>query len=549
MPSTDSYLKRYAGLVNTRSEMISVYRELSDYHLSHRGRFLVERNQKVRHNLKQYNNTSRTAARTLASGMMAGITSPARPWFKLQSPDARLNEVSAVKKWLHDVQKILYAIFAASNTYNSLHQLYSELGVFGTGALGVFGEFDNVIWCKPYTVGSYVLATNGRNFVDTFYREYCITVGDCVKRFGKENCSKEVQKMWNSGSLEVDVTVYHCIEPNDDRDNTSPMAKDKKFRSVYFERGEKEFLLRSGFDHFPILTPRWDVVSEEVYAMDCPGLIALGDAKALQLGEKRKYQAVDKLVSPPLKADSSLRENVSKGGLKPNDIVWTNSNKNIESIYGNYRPDLSAVMAIQQESEDRIRRAFYEDLFLMLANTDRREITAREVAEKHEEKLLMLGPVLERVHTELLNPMIDRAFSISQSAGILPPPPRELVGVEVGVEFVSVLAQAQRLADSGGIDRLTQFAGALAQIWPEARHKIDVSQAVDDYASALGVNPNLVVGNDDARAMAEQEKAQALAAQQGAAMQQGVETAKVASETQMGDGDDLLSRVMQGAGS
>ncbi len=284
---------------------IPLYRELSDYHLAHRGRFLTsDRNKGYKRNTKQINNTSRMSARTLASGMMSGITSPARPWFRLGTGETALDDNKAVKMWLHQVQQIMYKVFSHSNTYNSLHQLYSELGVFGTAAMGVYHDFENVIWCKPYTVGSYMIGLNGQNISDTFYREYEISVAQCVKQFGIDNVSNHVKHQWDKGNTEAWVKIVHAVEPNDDRDMISPLAKDKAVRSVYYEatKGardcEDKFLRESGFDEFPVLTPRWDVTAEDVYATDCPGITALGDTKALQLAERRKYQAIDMLVNP-----------------------------------------------------------------------------------------------------------------------------------------------------------------------------------------------------------------------------------------------------------
>src|SRR5690606_36506931 len=114
--------------------------------------------------------------------MMAGITSPARPWFRLGAPDPDLSEYAPVKWWLHEVQSIMYRVFSHSNTYNALHTLYAELGVFGTAPMGVFKDFNNVIRCKPYTVGSYMLGSNGVNVIDTLYREYEQPVGEIVKQ-------------------------------------------------------------------------------------------------------------------------------------------------------------------------------------------------------------------------------------------------------------------------------------------------------------------------------------------------------------------------------
>lgn len=555
MPTIKNFNKRLEALRSERASFIPVYRELSDYHLAYRGRFLSsDRNKGYKRNTKQINNTSRLAVRTLASGMMSGITSPARPWFRLITGDSKLDDVSAVKAWLHAVQIILYKVFAASNTYNSLHQLYSELGVFGTAAMGVFEDFENVIWCKPYTAGSYMLGMNGQDVCDTMYREYELSVGQVVKLFGEDNVSNSVKQQWSKGNTEAWVKIVHAVEPNDDRDQMSVEARDMRFRSVYYEKdqsnraGQDKFLRESGFEEFPILPPRWDVAGEDIYATDCPGMTALGDVKALQLAERRKYQAIDKVVSPPLQGPASLVKQMKGKNPAPNEVLATSGEAgSLMPIYGNYRPDINVIREEILNVEDRVQRAFYEDLFLMLANTDRRQITAREVAEKHEEKLLMLGPVLERLHTELLDPLINRVFHILQRNGVLPVPPAELQNREISVTYVSVLAQAQRLVNTGAIDRLVSFTGEAAGIWPEARHKIKVSQAINEYADALGVDPAIILSDEDARALAE---AEAVAAQKAAAMEQGsamVDMAKTASETELSD-DNALGATMRRAG-
>lgn len=558
MGDVTKFNKRLEALKSERSSFIPTWRELSDYHLAHRGRFLTsDRNKGHKRNTRQYNNTSKMASRTLASGMMAGITSPARPWFKLGAPDPKLNDVTAVKEWLFEVQTIMYRVFSQSNAYISLHTLYSELGVFGTGAMGIYEDYDNVIRCKPYSVGSYCLGMNGRNEVDTFYREYEKTIGECVKLFGFDNCSQYIQEQWRRGNTEAWVGLVHAVEPNDDRDMMSPMARDKAFRSVYYERGNGtqkggnngQILMRSGFDEFAVLSPRWDVTGEDIYATDSPGMTCLGDTKALQLGEKRAYQAVDKMANPPLQGDATLKTKVANGNsLKPDEIIWHDGQSTgLTSIYGNYRPDLNAIELKNQQAEMRIKKSFYEDLFLMLASSDRRQITAREVAEKQEEKLLMLGPVLERLHNELLDPLINRTFNILQKAGVLPPPPPELNGVELGVEYISILAQAQRMVAVGGIERLTDYTMNMSQVWPEARHKVNPGQMVDDYAEAMGVNPNMVRGDDDVQKILQQEQQAAQAAQMQESAAQVAQTAKTASEANT-SGENGLNRLLQQAG-
>tara|TARA_R110001606_G_scaffold319345_1_gene466217 strand:- start:662 stop:1387 length:726 start_codon:yes stop_codon:yes gene_type:complete len=240
---------------------------------------------------------------------------------------------------------------------------------------------------------------------------------------------------------------------------------------------------------------------------------------------------------------------VSGNTLKSNEILWVDSlDQGLTSIYGaGYRPEINLIKTEIDDVEQRISRSMYEDLFLMLANSDRRQITAREVAEKHEEKLLMLGPVLERLHNELLDPLINRTFSIAQSNGVFPEPPESLQDKELNIEYISVLAQAQRLVATGGIERLAEFAGSLAAVWPEARHKVDATQMVDDFSNALGVNPKQVRSDDAvAEIIAQEQAAAAQAAQQQQAMEMAA-MAKPLSETDVG-GQSILDRAAESAG-
>jgi hypothetical protein len=183
-----------------------------------------------------------------------------------------------------------------------------------------------------------------------------------------------------------------------------------------------------------------------------------------------------------------------------------------------------------QDVRERIRQGDYADLFLMLANDTRSGTTATEIAERHEEKLLMLGPVLERLHNELLSPLIDITFDRMAAAGILPQAPPEIEGMELNIEFISTLAQAQRAVAASGMDRLISTIGQMTAIWPEARLKLNAMQVVDDYAVMYGVNPKTIISDEEAKGAQAAEQQAQQAAVAGPAMAQAVDSAKTASE-------------------
>ena len=514
-----------------------MYRELADYHLGFRGRFLKEKRDTSKRR-KNVNNRARLASRALQGGLMAGITSPSRPWFKLKISDKQLMKVSSVSMWLAEVEDQMREVFQSSNFYTSLLSNYLELGVFGIGATGIYEDYDTVIRTESFTVGQYYLGRNGKGQIDTFVREYEETVGGLVKEFGEDKVSERVLNMYKNGSRNQKIDVIHICCPNEDNNSTSPLAKDKPFKSIYYEAGNKQqdsngelpTLRESGFDEFPYLTPRWDVISGDTYAVGYPGFDALGDNKTLQLEEKNILTAHHQNIDPTMKVPSSLRGQVSDG-VSPGEMVFVDEGEQngIRPLF-EMRFDSSGMRESAARAEGRINEAFFVDLFMMLTNSDRRQITAREIEEKHSEKLLMLGPVLERLHGEMLDPAIKRTFSIMDKAGILPPLPEELQDSDIKIEYISVLAQAQKFTQLSEIDQFLAFVGNAGGLYPEARHKIDPLKMVDLYADSLGVSPAIVVSNDEVMQKIQQ-------AQEAAQQQQMIEQMGAVSQSAKNLGD------------
>jgi hypothetical protein len=525
-------IQRKGALWQERASWIQHWREISEYQQPRLGRYMVTDVNKgwKRHN-SIYDNTAVKASRTLAAGMMSGMTSPARPWFKMELADRDLMEYGPVKSWLFQVTNLMRDIFARSNTYRSLHQGYEELGLFGTWATVVLPDYDNVIHHYPMTVGEYAIGNDYKGRVNALAREFQMTVGQMVSQFGIENCSTTIKTLYDRNQLDSWVPIIHMIEPNENRDTSKLDNKNMKFSSIYMEAGgnEDKFLSESGYKKFPALCPRWSVTGNDIYG-NSPGMEAQGDVKQLQHEQLRKSQGIDYQVNPPLQVPTQYKD-AAKSRL-PGGIMFVDAT----SPGGGVRSAFEVNLNMQHLLEDivdvrqRINGAYYADLFMMLANDTRSGVTATEVAERHEEKMLMIGPVLERLHDELLKPKIDMTFDYCVNAGILPPPPKELENKELNVEFISTLAQAQRIVSAQGMDRLLATVGNLAGLKPEIIDKIDMDQAIDDYGQMYGVNPEIIVPDEIVAERRAARAKQQAAMQSAATMPQVVDSAKTASE-------------------
>lgn len=548
MPTTYTLKQRLdilrGELSTERSTFDPHWREIADFMLPRRPLFAVTDTNKSRRNPKIVDPTATLALRTLSSGMMAGVTSPARPWFRLTTPDPDLSEFGPVKQWLHTVTQRMSTVFLRSNIYNSLPMIYSDMGGFATSALYIEEDFDAVIRTYVFPIGSYMIAFNERLQVDTFFREMRMTVAQLIKKFSNINkpdwsiFSTNVRNLWERQSHNAWVDLCHVIFPNEKYDGNGYMSNQKKYRSVYYEKSTNKttdntyynndvYLRNSGYDYFPVLVPRWQTTGEDIYGTDCPGMTALGDTKALMLMQRRRLQAIEKHVNPALTGPTSLKK--EKVSLISGDVTYGDEmegKKGLRPIH-EVDPKLEGLQMAIAEHQFRIRRTFFEDLFLMLVNTDRREITAREIEERHEEKLLALGPVLEQLNQDLLDPLIDVTFMIMERQGLIPFPPEEIQGQALKVEYISILAQAQKMAGLAGIERFAGFAGQVAGFDPLVLDKIDRDQMIDEYADITGVPPRIIVSDENVQKIRE---GRARVQQQQAALANLAQGAKVAKD-------------------
>jgi len=507
-------LRRHSSMKQERASWMPHWQELSTYLLPRNGRyFLQDRDRGQRKHNNIYDSTGTRALRTLAAGLMSGLTSPARPWFRLGVADQDLMKSQPVKVWLNEVRDLMLAIFAKSNTYLALHSIYGDLGCFGTSASLLLDDFENVITHYTSPNGEFCLGTDYRGNVNALSREFQKTVGELVGEFGYDNCSQTVRGLYDNSQYNGWVSVVHVVEPRDQRDASKQDGRNKKFASCYFEMGrdrENQFLSESGTDSFRALAPRWEKLSGDVYGMS-PAMEALGDVKQLQHEQLRKANAIDYQTKPPLQVPTALKNrNVDQ---LPGGITYVDSATPSQQIRTAFDVNLNLQYLLEdiQDVRGRINSAFYADLFLMISQLPANgQMTATEVAERNEEKMLMLGPVLERLQGELLNPLVELTFERMVKTNILPPPPPELQGVDIQVDFISILAQAQKAISTSGVDRFVQSIGVVAQMKPDVLDKFDSDNWADAYSDMLGVDPDLIVAGDQV-AQVRQARAQAQA--------------------------------------
>jgi hypothetical protein len=537
-----SIKKRFYAMETEAQQWIPIWQDLALYTKPTRGFFYDDRPNFPRtvNTKKMLSSHASQAIRILAAGMTSGLTSPSRPWFKLRLSDKSLMQFQEVKVWLEIVEKLILEVFAKSNMYGVYYNIYEEIAAFGTASALMVEDFQSAIRGRSFTIGEYYLATDSAGRVNAFGRSYNMTVYQVVQEFGIDNVSESVRSMYKSNNVDQWVKVCHLIERNDDRVPWMFNNKNMTFRSVYFEKGSSDnvFLKISGFGDFPALCPRWDTITTaDVYGKG-PSWEAIGDIKMHQQMERKKLEALDKMVNPPLLVDGSIdgEVNILPGGITRSSS--TNPTMGMRAAY-EVRPDLQALQFAINEVKMDISKAFYSDLFLMISNSGDVQKTATEIATRQEEKLIMLGRVLTQLQNELLDPSISRAFNILVNTHMIPEPPKELQGLDLQVDYISILAQAQKMVGTRSIEQAMGFIGNVVAVKPDVMDNIDVDRAVLEYADMLGVPPSIIRPPEQVK-MIRDERAQAIQQQQD--MQNAMATvqgAKVLSETKVGQASAL----------
>lgn len=543
-------------LVMMRSDRLvwrDTWREISHYILPTRGRYFHVPNQSSRGRVKGpqiVDKTGSIALGNLAAFLMAGITSPARDWFRLETNNDQLNDDDQIKRWLSDTKSRLQRVLATGNFYAAMSQTYEELAGFGTAACIILQDYEDIVRFYPLTAGEYYLAQNDRGEVDTLFREYVQNVAQIVQRFGLENVSPTVQSLWESRQLTVELPIVHAIMPNSSRIAGAFGWQGAPYIGIYYEYGNDTHpaLLIESYPRKPFIAPRWSTASNDVYGHG-PGEDALPDIKSLQVAQVRLAEAIDKYARPPTMADASLQEsmvNLLPGGL--NFIPGLNAGGGGAGIRPVYQvsPNVTPLQQRIAEFQDQIRKTLRNDLILMVSQgmETTQPVTAAEINVRQQEKMLTLGPVLERFHNEALDPIITTTLEIMERNGLILPRPDELNGHNIKIAYSSIMAQAQRATETTGIEQIVRFAGSLAGADPSIMDNLDLDAAIDRYGDLLGVDPSILRDPDFVAQQRQQRAYQQQQQQMAEQAQQLAAGAKTLSDTDVGGGTNALQAIM-----
>lgn len=528
--------KRLRQTVKAMEELREEYRPrwkaIREYQLPFIGEFPEEGdadNPGKRKDTKIWNSAAWESCQVLAAGIMSGLTPQNRRWFRLSFSDRSLADDAEASRILDERMEILNDVLDKSNFYDAIHTAYLELP-FGQTPLGVFPDRERGVYFIPYTIGSYMLATGADGEVEVFCQKRRLTARQLVEKFGAEVLPESIRReARETAGMKASHAVYWLVQPNPNHEE-KPGRMYLPYISAYWldKSQEDEWLYVGGFHEWPVPVGRYLVTGSDTYGKG-PGWFAEGDAKELQLLEKDKLALVELSAKPAMTADPETAKegvNLTPGGLTIRAQGESSGVKPLFQVAAN----IQQVEYTIEKVENRIKRAYAADLFLMMDAQDR-TMTAREVVERMQEKMQQLGPVVQRMQFEFLSKIIERVYNILDRAGVFPPVEDEetlanLAEREIRIEYISPLAQAQKMSGLVNIEQALEFVGQIAQFDPAVLDKVNYPEAADRYIDMVGAPAAIKRSDEEFQALQEAKQAKM---EQQEQMQQAAAVAETAA--------------------
>ena len=494
-------LKRFGKLKAQRQNWESHWQEVADYMMPRKADVTKTRSKGDKRTELIFDSSPLHAVELLSASLHGMLTNPATPWFSLKFKNIDMMDEDVANEWLEDTTEKMYEAFNRSNFQQEIFELYHDLITFGTAAMFIEEDPDDVVRFSTRHIGEIYISENNKGRIDTVFRKFKLAARSAIVQFGENNVSSKLLGIANNDPYE-EVEILHVVYPRDKYDPKKKDAANMPFASCYIEVDSKEQISESGFNEFPYVVPRYLKASFEIYGRS-PAMTALPDVKMLNEMSKTTIKAAQKQVDPPLLVPDDgfiLPVRTVPGGL---NFYRAGTRDRIEPL--NIGANNPLGLNMEEQRRNAIRDAFYVNQ-LMMQNGP--QMTATEVVQRNEEKMRLLGPVLGRLQSELLRPMIDRTFAILLRKKLFRPAPEFLAGQDIQIEYVSPLAKAQRASELQSIMRAIEIFGSLAQVSPVFDH-INIDNLVTHLADIVGVPAKVLNSKSEVNAIRQQKQQQA----------------------------------------
>lgn len=471
--SIDALIKRFDTIKSNRATWEAHWQECADYCLPQKAIVTNTRAPGTKLKTDIYDSTAVDSVPIIASGLHSYMTNPSSRWFALTMKNKALMEYAEVKRWLRESEDTIFDALNNSNFNEVIPEWYVDFSVFGNSCLYEEEDFEDDVCFYARPIAEIYILVNERGKIDTVYREFMFTARQAYQMWGN-NAGQKVLDLMEANKVEETIRFLHIVLPREDRDVRKKDARNMAFSSLYIEPQFRKVLSEGGYEEFPFFIPRFYKVSDSEYAYS-PASMALADIKMLNQMSKTTLKGAQKAIDPPIVLPHDgflLPFKTSAGSI--NYKLQGSPDERIETL--DIKREIGLGLEMENQRRQRIERAFFVDLFLMLATIPDKQRTATEIMERVNERMMILGPALGRL-MKTLSGMIVRTFNILNRNYKIPQAPEIIQGQEYKIEYISPLAKAQRASELKSITDLMIAVKAMAEIEPTTLDNFDFDRA------------------------------------------------------------------------
>ena len=458
-----------------------------------------------------FDSTAITEHGRLASALSGLLTNPSLVWFFLTTGVEELDEDEDVRDWLWRVGRVILGIFNSPQVgfYQSSAEVYMDLVGYGTGVMHVKSSSGSALRMKSLHLSQCYIEENSDGMVDTLGYSFVYTAAQALHEFGMDKLPEKIKKSLEAKQFNDEFSFAQIVLPRHVRDVFRKDRANMAWASYVICTEPGYIVSESGFREFPFVCPRWKKMSGEVYGR-APGMDVLPSVKMANSIARTILVSAEKVCDPPLQMpDDGF---ISPLATYPGGINYyrSGSRDRVEPLYTGARFDVSENELMRHQ--DAIRRGFFSDLF-HLPQSDR--MTATEVLQRQKEQMQLLNPIVGRLISEFLGPMISRTFHYAVESGMIPDAPEELRGRQMTVQYTSPLAQSQKASEATNFTQFIAVMAPLVESDPTIMSHIDPDKAVH-WARGMYNLPPIFRKQAEVTAMREAQQQAAQEQQQAA---------------------------------
>lgn len=478
-----------------------------------------------------YSSTATIAAPRLAAHLAGNVTPSRIPFFGFSAPVRSVSDLDqSSKDWLQDESNALYSSLQNSNFFGEMLKDWLSLVVYGTSIV-MSDEHPQVkggFWFHTDPYGSYVIDEKFDGTLARIDRKLEWSLSKVVSKWGLQALHPMWQNEFKNNPF-MDVKLIHIIKEADELDHQKGVPGNRKVASYYIDKEHNHIIEIGSFHEMPSHLGRWWQAAGEDLGRG-PGHDVLADIRSDNEISRLGLNNLALGTFPPM--IGRHQGVIGTPSLRPASMNWVMQQGDLIPWQNTARLDIQQYG--QEQLKASINRAFFQDLINVTNQQPQGKtpISATQINANIEIMLPIIGPYLSKMEHEKLVPMLNRCFQIRQRAGLVSPPPQQLLdllsvrGGIINLEIKGPISKAIKKVSLDSLDAVVTRVNSVSPVYPNMPKMISETRLLQMWVEGENAPQEMLKTEEELQAQLEQEQAALQQQQEDQSVMQASEAAK-----------------------